>query len=112
LQDSKPFPSIKLGEMVLQFAADQVTLQDLHCSDKERNKNTAGHARESAPVTSTMARRKSLCVLPDLSKEAEKRVRFRAPTPLTKKQVEKVNNSFDSLESKSQNLVKWLTDQQ
>ena len=78
----------------------------------QRNKNTAGQAREFAPITSTTARRRSLCALPDLAKGAEKRVRFRASTPLTKKQVEKVNSNLDSLESKSQNLVKWLIDQQ
>lgn len=115
----------KLGELVLQWTADQVTLQDLHCDKRrgmkewklpsipQRNRNTAGQVKEFAPVTSTTPRRRSLCVLPDLSKAgAEKRVRFGASTPLTKKHVEKVNSTFDSLESKSQDLVKWLRDQQ
>ena len=103
---------------------DQVTLQDLHCDSNramkewrlpsipQRDNNTAGKVKEFAPVTSTTPRRRSLCALPDLSKGAKKRVRFRASTPLTKNQVEKVNSTFDSLESKSQNLVNWLRDQQ
>jgi len=107
------------------WTTDQVTLQDLHCGNNrgmkewrlpsipQRVNNTTGEVKEFAPVTSTTPRRRSLCVLPDLSKVgAEKRVRFRASTPLTKHQVEKVNNTFDSLESKSQNLVNWLRDQQ
>ena len=67
--------------------------------------------KDTAPLTSTTPRRRSLCVLPDLKKGAEKRVRFRASTTLTKHQVEKMNSTFDSLESKSQNLVNWLRDQ-
>ena len=105
------------------WTTDQVTLQDLHCghnrgmkewrlpSISQRDNNTAGEVKEIVPVTSTTPRRKALCVLPDLSKGVEKRVRFRASTPLTKHQVEKVNSTFDSLESKSQNLVNWLRDQ-
>lgn len=107
------------------WTTDQVTLQDLHCGNNrgmkewrlpsipQRGNNKAGEVKEFTPLTSTTPRRRSLCVLPDLSKEgAEKQVRFRASTPLTKHQVEKVNNTFDSLESKSQNLVNWLRDQQ
>lgn len=108
------------------WTTDQVFLQELHCGNgrgmkewklpsiAQRNKMTAGQIKEFATVTSTTPRGRSLCVLPDLdlSKGAGKRVEFRASTPLTKHQVEEVNSTFDSLESKSQNLVKWLRDQQ
>jgi len=47
--------------------------------------------------------------LPDLSKGQEG-TKFRA-IPLSQQQVEQVDNAFDALESKSQNLAKWLRDQ-
>ena len=49
--------------------------------------NGVGEVKEFALVTSTTPRTKSLCVLPDLSNGAEKRVLFRASTPLTKHRV-------------------------
>lgn len=81
---------------------------------RQRNEATANLSvddfEELSPMTSTMPRRSSLCVLPDLSKGLPRA--FRAATPLRKQQVEEVNNNFDSLKSKSQNLAKWLRDQQ
>lgn len=65
--------------------------------------------KEMAPTALTMHRRRSLCALPDLSKGPPRA--FRATTPLRKQQVEEVNNNFDSLTIKSQNLAKWLRDQ-
>lgn len=106
------------------WTADQATLQDLHCGNNRRMKewklpsipqrdnNGVGEVKEFALVTSTTPRTKSLCVLSDLSNGAEKRVLFRASTPLTKHRVEKMSSTFDSLESKSQSLVNWLRDQQ
>ena len=107
------------------WTADQITFQDLHCGNNrgikewklpsipQRDNNAAGEVKEFAPATSTRPRTRSLCgLLPDLSNGAEKRVRFRTSTPLTKHQVEKLSSTFDSLESKSQNLVNWLRDQQ
>lgn len=66
--------------------------------------------REVTPTTPTCTapQRSSL---PDLSKGIHKVVAFRAATPLRQQQVEEVNNKFDSLKSKSQNLAKWLKDQ-
>ena len=61
------------------------------------------------PDASTMPQRKRSCVLPDLSRGQEE-AKFRA-TPLSQEQVEQANNGFDALESKSQNLAKWLFDQ-
>ena len=106
------------------WTTDQETLQELHCDNSrgmkewklpsisQRNNNTSGEVKEFVPVTSTPPPRRNLCVLPDLSKGTGKRVEFRASTPLTKHHVEKVNSIFASLESKSQNLVNWLKDQQ
>lgn len=105
------------------WTADPITLQELHWGNSRgikewklpsiprRDNNTASEVKEFAPVTSTPPRRR-LCVLPDLAKGAGKRVMCRASTTLTKHQVEKVNSTFHSLESKSQNLVNWLRDQQ
>ena len=102
----------------------QETLQDLHCGNNrgmedwklpsipQRDNNAAGEVKEFAPATSTTTRTRSSCVLPDLSNGTEKQVRVRASTPLKKHQVEKMSSTFDSLESKSQNLVNWLRDQQ
>lgn len=106
------------------WTADPITLQELHCGNSRgikewklpsiprRDDNTASEVKEFAPVTSTPPRRRSLCILQDLSKGTGKRVKCRASTTLTKHQVEKVNSTFHSLESKSQNLVNWLRDQQ
>lgn len=79
----------------------------------QRNEVTANQfvegLKETAPTALTKRRRRSLCALPDLSKGPPKA--FRATTPLRKQQVEEVNNNFDSLKIKSQNLAKWLRDQ-
>lgn len=120
-ESSFPFQSWRNGS----WTADPITLQELHCGNSRgikecrklpslprRDNNKASEVKEFAPVTSTPPRRRSLCVLPDLSKGAGKRVKCRASTTLTKHQVEKVNSTFHSLESKSQNLVNWLRDQQ
>ena len=55
--------------------------------------------------------RRSSCVLPDLSRgqlQEEKNLRAK---PLRQEDVEKVSSNFDSLESKAENLAKWLQDQ-
>lgn len=105
------------------WTTHRVTLQDLHCGNNRemkerrlpsippRDNNPTGEVKGFSPVTSTTPQRRGSCVLPGLSKGVEKRVRFRASTPLTKHQVEKVNSTFNSLESKSQNLINWLRDQ-
>lgn len=68
------------------WTAYQETLQDLHCDNNrgmkewklpsipQRDNSAAGEVKEFAPVTSTTTRTSSLCVLPDLSNGAEKRV--------------------------------------
>ena len=121
-QSESSFPFQAWGNS--SWTADQITLQDLHSGNNrgikewklpsipQRDNNAAGQVKEFAPATSISPRTRSLCGLPGLSNGAEKRVRFRASTPLTKHQVEKLSSTFDSLESKSQNLVNWLRDQQ
>lgn len=62
-----------------------------------------------APDTSTVTQRRRSCVLPDLSRGQEE-TKFRA-TPLRQEHVEQADSSFDAVESKSENLAKWLQDQ-
>lgn len=62
-----------------------------------------------APGTQKMRQRKSSCVLPDLSRRQDD-TSLRV-IPLRQQHVEKINNNFDSLKSKSLNLAKWLQDQ-
>lgn len=61
------------------------------------------------PDVSMEPQRRRSCVLPDLSRGQEE-AKFRA-IPLRQEHVEQADNNFDALESKSQNLVKWLRDQ-
>ena len=61
------------------------------------------------PDASTVPQRKRSCVLPDLPRGQEE-VKFKT-TPLRQEHLEQADNRFDALESKSQNLAKWLQDQ-
>ena len=69
----------------------------------------SNHFVEITPDASTVPQRRRSCVLPDLSRGQEE-ARYRAP-PLRQEHVEQADSSFDALESKSQNLAKWLRDQ-
>ncbi|KAL9986405.1 hypothetical protein ACROYT_G000548 [Oculina patagonica] len=64
---------------------------------------------ELAPKPATLLQRRSSCVLPNCSK-GQGKAKLRA-IPLRQEHVEKISSNFDSLESKSQNLAKWLQDQ-
>ena len=61
------------------------------------------------PDASTVRQRKRSCVLPDLPRGQEE-TKFRA-APLRQEHLEEADKRFDALESKSQNLAKWLRDQ-
>lgn len=92
------------------------SLQELCNTQEERKlpkipqRTKSDYLMNTEPGTKGVLRRSS-CVLPDLSRgqlQEEKNLRAK---PLRQEDVEKVSSNFDSLESKAENLAKWLQDQ-
>lgn len=110
------------------FIKDRERSQTFYCSSgsglkecklpkiTQRNMATTYHSVGDRKATATtsfkMPRARSLSVLPDLSRGTDKVVTFRPATPLRQQRVEELNNKFASMNSKSQDLAKWLKDQQ